>query len=222
MTIDLGIWKEQLQQAAGLKAQLLMAPELRKEELEKYKASVNQQKSAVLVLIYLDNYSNQLHLVLTKRSSKLRKHSGQISFPGGKMDKSDASIEETALREAEEEIGIDRNSNIEIIGSLSPLLIPVTGFKVFPIVAFSHDKPAFYINDDEVEELLLVKLDDIISSKNIKQKVFSKTTSAKGHLAPYFNVNNVEVWGATAMILSELIVTLFPNSDFANHQHSFY
>ncbi len=221
MLYDKNIWKEKLSQPAGLQAQLLMAPELRKEELVNYNMFVDKQKSAVLVLLYIDKPSQKIHIVLTKRSSKLRKHSGQISFPGGKMDKADKTIEETALREAEEEIGINRN-NVEILGKLSPLLIPVTGYKVYPIVAFANETTKFTINNDEVEKLILVPFDDLISIENIKQKVFSKITSQKGHRAPYFEINNNEIWGATAMILAELLVTLSPDSEFINHQFSFY
>lgn len=217
MKNNLDFYRDKLSEPAGLQAQLLMAPHLRKAELEKYNNILPQQKSAVLILIYIDKISNRPHIVLTLRSKQLRNHSGQVSFPGGKMDKADKNLEETALREASEEIGIDRNLNIEIIGKLSPLLIPITGFKVYPIVAFISEMPKFIINPNEVEKLLLVAVDDLVSTANVKEKVFAKTSSSKGHQAPYFEVNGVEIWGATAMILSELIITAFPNSDFANH-----
>jgi len=222
MIYDLRFWKDRLSKPAGLQAQLLMAPKLRKEELEKYSNVLPQHKSAVLVLIYFDKIANKSFIVLTLRSSNLRNHSGQVSFPGGKMDDSDKSLEETALREAEEEIGIDRNLNIEILGQLSPLLIPVTGFKVYPIVGFLPYKPDFSINTDEVEQLLLIPLEELTSNCIIRQKIFSKSTSKTGHSAPYFDIAGVEIWGATAMMLSELIVTLFPDSDFIKHQFSFY
>lgn len=222
MIYDIVFWKEKLRKPAGLQAQLLMAPKLRKEELEIYSNVLPQQKSAVLVLIYFDTTTNKSFIVLTLRSNNLRAHSGQVSFPGGKMEKDDKSIEDTALREAEEEIGINRNLNIEIIGHLSPLIIPITGFKVYPVVGFLQYKPDFNINTDEVEKLLLIPLEDLASNNSIKQKIFSKSTSEKGHSAPYFDIAGVEIWGATAMVLSELIVTLFPDSDFINHQLSFY
>lgn len=222
MIYDLVLWKEKLSKPAGLQAQLLMAPELRKEELEKYNNAKPQLKSAVLILIYIDEKDNKPYIVLTLRSTKLRKHSGQVSFPGGKMDESDKSLEETALREAEEEIGLKRNSDIEILGNLSPLLIPVTNFKVYPIVSFAKSKPNFRINVDEVEKILFVSLEDLLTVKNIKQKSFGKSSSGIKHQAPYFDLQNVEIWGATAMMLAELITTLFPNSEFAKHPYSFY
>ncbi len=215
MKIDINNWKNKLNKPAGLQAQLLMAPQLRKEELDKYHNSKALKKSAVLILIYIDKDDDKPYIILTLRSSKLKNHSGQISFPGGKMDAKDENIKETALREAEEEIGLNRKT-ISIIGQLSSLLIPVSKYKVYPIVAFANSKPQFKINTDEVEKLLLIPLEKLLKKENIKQQLFYKTTTNKGNLAPYFDIDDNKIWGATAMMISELIVTLFSDKHPSN------
>jgi len=212
-------FKRGLKKPSGRVGQLKMAPELRKNELLSYDNGNIKSKSAVLVLLYL--VDNELNMVLTERSSNLRKHSGQISFPGGKHDDSDKDLIETAFREAKEEIGLE-NINIEVLGSLSPIIIPVTNFEVYPFVVFSNNKPIFTINKDEVESLIEVPINILTNLKNIKRTRFDNSTSGKFLEAPYFDVLGYKVWGATAMMISELLLTLFPDSDYSRHEMSFY
>ena len=112
MDININSWKDKFFNLPGIKAQLKMSPLLRGEDIKSYGNISNSFKSAVLIILYLKN--EKLHLLLTKRSTKLKKHRGQISFPGGKMDEIDKDLLQTALREAKEEVGFDIDS--EIIG----------------------------------------------------------------------------------------------------------
>ena len=204
--IDITKWINNLKTPSGIDAQLTMAPELRVKELEEYNNSTqNSHESAVLVLIYFDK---ELKLLLTLRSEKLTKHGGQVSFPGGKKDKEDTNLEQTALREAWEEVGIEAQ-NLTLIGELSPIMIPITGFKIIPFVAISQHRPIFNINRDEVDRIIEAPISHLLDPKFRKLKVFSNPKHQYSRQAPYFDIEGVEVWGATAMIISELLGTLF-------------
>ena len=123
----------------GLLSQLKMAPVTRINEL-KMPSNNDTRKSAVLILFYPKN--NQTTIALIKRSVDNSVHSGQISFPGGKVEKDDLSLAHTALREANEEIGINLVT-VKIIGKLSKLYIPPSNFDVYPIIGITHKTPVF-------------------------------------------------------------------------------
>ncbi len=133
-------------------------------------------------------------------------HSGQIAFPGGKYEKEDISLIQTALREANEEIGIDISS-VEVLGQLSELYISHSNFLVLPVVAYTPVAPLFVLNDKEVKNIIEVKINEILSPESITQNVFMGAGNRKIH-APCYNLNNNKVWGATAMIVSELYYIL--------------
>ncbi len=193
-----------LKKTKGLASQLKMAPEMRKSDIKDYKNTENIIQSAVLILLY--KKKGELYLLLTKRSGKLLKHKGQISFPGGKKDISDINLRQTAIREAEEEIGL--SENINIIGELTPLLIPVTNFCVHQFVAYIQQLPQLKINTNEVDYILEIAISDLQNSDNIKYKNFGTSTSGRYVKAPYFNIDGNEIWGATAMMISELLDAL--------------
>jgi 8-oxo-dGTP pyrophosphatase MutT (NUDIX family) len=186
----------------GLKDQLLMAPKFRKEELKKRPKGFVARKSAILLL--LNPFSEDLSLIFTKRSSKLKVHRGQVSFPGGQKDKEDKSLQETALRETCEEIGICGNV-VKVIGNLSDLFIPPSNFDVYCIIGVLQKETSYSINTDEVESVVEVPLKMLLDSKNIKQKIFTSSSSGEQREAPYYDVMGLEIWGATAMIVSELL-----------------
>ncbi len=186
----------------GLATQLLMAPEFRKDEIANRDAAKPSRESAVALLI--NPFAEELSIIFTKRSSALKVHRGQVSFPGGQMDKTDPDFEFTALREVEEEIGIKRG-DIEVLGWLSNLFIPPTNFEVHVLVAYFKRKPVYVINPAEVEEVVEVPLQILLDKKNIKSKVFSSSSSGDERQAPYYDVKGLEIWGATAMILSEFL-----------------
>jgi 8-oxo-dGTP pyrophosphatase MutT (NUDIX family) len=186
----------------GLEAQLQMAPDFRSEEIRRRSPENNPRKSAVIIL--LNPFADELSLVFTKRSPRLKVHRGQVSFPGGQMDKDDRDLLETALREMREEIGIAAE-DIQLLGQLSDLFIPPSNFDVAVFVAVLMRPPKYRINPDEVEDVVEIPLRMLLEPENIKRKVFYKTTSGVDRSAPYYAVKDLEIWGATAMIVSELV-----------------
>ena len=186
----------------GESAQLLMAPTFRKEELLQRDFNMEVKESAVLLLF--NPFAEELSVILTKRSSRLKVHRGQVSLPGGRVDANDIDSTATALRETWEEIGIPINQ-IEVIGQLSNLYIPPTNFDVAVVLGFLKNAPLYQINLDEVEEVVEVPLSHLMNPLNIKNKVFYTSSSGQDRYAPYYDVMGLEIWGATAMMLSELI-----------------
>ena len=156
--------------------------------------------AAVLVLLY--PVINKSHFVLIERTKYKGQHSGQISFPGGKKEKKDKDIVETALREAWEETNIKKDE-ITIIGELSKLYIPPSNFEVTPILAFSKHQPDFIPNKREVVDVIEVKIEDLMKPQTIK-KMKIKFKNGKVLNTPCFDFHSKTVWGATAMILNEL------------------
>jgi 8-oxo-dGTP pyrophosphatase MutT (NUDIX family) len=190
----------------GIGAQGLMAP--KPIDSRRFQESLARpaKLSAVLVLLY--PFENEIHMALTKRPIYPGVHSGQISFPGGKKEPHDKDLIDTALREAEEEVGVDRE-DIEVIGALTDLFIIVSNFKVKPIIGLIDHKPKFILDPREVEGLLNVKLKKLNSPKNqgLKKMTFKNEITID---SPYYNVYGNVVWGATAMIISELLAVLKP------------
>lgn len=159
--------------------------------------------SSVLLLLFPDG--DQLYICLMKRPSTMTHHPGQISFPGGKVEKEDVSAEMAALREAREEVGIDPSS-IEILGKLSDLYVEVSKFSIQPFLAWADKRPDFLVNSGEVEELILLPLSDFIYAETIAEAEFQTVTGPLR--VKYYPYNGEFIWGATAMILSELIEIL--------------
>jgi len=158
------------------------------------------QKGGVLILLY--PYENKPNVVFMKRVTDNTPHSGQISFPGGRFESADKSLQITALRETEEELGISA-SEIEIIGHLTPLEIQVSNVEVRPFVGVAYKKPRFKPNPEEVDYLIEVNLKDLLDPGIIEKKVeFIREIEIE---IPYYNIRDNHVWGATAMILSEFL-----------------
>jgi len=184
---------------SGLEAHQKMLPPGRRLKTHDHElASV--KPSSVLLLLFPEG--EQIYICLIKRPSTMRHHPGQISFPGGKVEKEDHSAEMAALREAKEEVGIDP-SLIQILGKLSELYVEVSKFSIQPFLAWSDQKPEFLINQSEVEELILFPLTDFVAQETILE---TELTTVSGLLrVKYYPFNSEIIWGATAMILSELI-----------------
>ena len=198
-----GVLKKVLEgEKPGIQSQLLMAPKFREEELMQRDANLPSKKSAVLILF--NPFSTELSIIITKRSSRLKVHRGQVSLPGGRVDKSDVDVQATALRETWEEIGIP-SKHVEVIGQLSGIYIPPTNFDIVPVVGFLKEKPVYKISIDEVEEVVEVPLSQLMDSNNVNEKVFYTSSSGEDRKAPYYDVMGLEIWGATAMILSEMV-----------------
>lgn len=178
----------------GHDAQYRMAPGLRL----RLKPTSTVIKAAVLILLYPDKES--LYTVFIRRPDYPGIHSGQISLPGGKTEENDADITITALRETEEEIGINRQE-VEILGFLSPLFIPVSNMLVNPVVGFIAEKPVFHSQPGEVAELIETAIEEFLKPENIQDKI--KIIRLTRAIVPFYNINGHHIWGATAMIISE-------------------
>ena len=207
MTIE--YLKELLQQALtkelpGKDAHVKMVPQ--PLDLRRFTTTFSEppKKSGVLLLFYQDQ--GAVYFPLIKRPQYPGVHSGQVGFPGGKMEPSDPDILFTALREAEEEIGIDA-SKVEVLGRLTDLYIPTSNFLVSPVIGFIQEKPRFVPEQREVARIIATEVISLFHPEVRKQ-----TQLAVGggmYLdTPYFAVEEEVVWGATAMILSELIQVL--------------
>ena len=159
------------------------------------------RRAATLALLYplSGEASGEAAFVLTRRQPTLRAHSGQISFPGGSLD-GDETPEAAALREGWEEIGVPPDAP-EVLGQLSPLYIPPSGFAVWPVVAALGHRPAFVPHEAEVAALLEVPLAALLAPEVRRQT--TRTFRGGAFEVPYFALADQEVWGATAMMLAE-------------------
>ena len=201
--------KELLQEAftkelPGKDAHVKMAPQ--PLDLRRFTPSFSEppKKSGVLLLFY----ANQgiVYFPLIKRPQYPGVHSGQVGFPGGKMEPSDPDILFTALREAEEEIGINA-SKVEVLGRLTDLYIPTSNFLVSPVVGLVQEKPSFVPEQRDVARIIEAEVISLFHPEVRKQ---TKLAVGGGMYlgTPYFEVEEEVVWGATAMILSELVQVL--------------
>ena len=147
------------------------------------------------------------HFILIERSEYIGHHSKQIAFPGGKKDPEDSSLLQTAIRESEEEISIAME-NAEFIGAISPVYIPVSNFEVLPHVFVHNEVPTLIKSEKEVNEILFVKCSDLLDDRltTMRDIRISETSNLKQ--VPCFVLNEKVVWGATALMLSELKVIL--------------
>lgn len=190
----------------GIEAHSEIAPY--RVNYSKYTPS-SPQLAAVLILLYPIN--NETYFALIQRPNYEGKHGGQISFPGGKAERDDTSIIDTAIREAWEETNIE-DSLINIIGELTQIFIPPSNFQVTPVLATATERPNFKPDEREVEEILEIKLTELIDPNSIKQKDIELPKGKKLN-TPFFELQSKTVWGATAMILNELKHFLIRNRD---------
>ena len=194
------------QQLPGQDAQAVMMPTMSDRSRFSLEAKKGARPGGVMILFYLKD--NFLHFPLIQRPDYDGVHAKQMSFPGGKKDEEDESLKITALRETQEEIGIDP-SKIEIIGSLTELYIIASNFNVLPVIGILRGVPNFIADEHEVDEVIEVKLEDLMDDGKQKEKPLTILQGITIN-APYFDLNDKVVWGATAMILSELKQILRP------------
>jgi 8-oxo-dGTP pyrophosphatase MutT (NUDIX family) len=188
----------------GVNAHLRLAPEIRVNDLKFGITPDHAIESAVLIILY--PYKNRLYTVVILRNEYDGAHSGQISLPGGKSEESDIDFEHTALREAEEEIGIIP-SQMEILGQLSRFYVRPSNFVINSYIAYCAQRPEFHPDATEVQRIIEI---DIFNEIN-QDKIVNKTITFKNRMqvnAPGFEVGGEYMWGATAMIFSELIQIL--------------
>ncbi|HEU0124933.1 CoA pyrophosphatase [Flavobacterium sp.] len=185
----------------AVESHLKMAPKERIEGLKNLDIdALNPRMAGVMMLFYPKQ--EKTHLVLIVRNTYEGVHSAQIAFPGGKIEKDDFNFENTALRETHEEIGIEREK-IEIIKKFSPMYIPPSNFLVHPFLGIAKEELSFYPDIREVAGIIELPLSVFLNDEIIIEARLS-TSYGANILVPAFNIQNHVVWGATAMILSEL------------------
>ena len=186
----------------GKKAQFMMAPMERVKELSDLDIEkLKPRKAGVMILFYPDQ-EGMTRMILILRKTYKGVHSNQVGFPGGKVEKGDTDMLDTALRETEEEIGISRDK-ITVVREVTRCYIPPSNFSVFPFIGYSTGPLNFTPQESEVEGLIEVALEDFLSDNAVISKKMS-TSYMDDIDVPAFLLNNYVVWGATAMILSEV------------------
>ncbi len=185
----------------GLSAQLLAVPPERSELMKAIDfSSLNPKKAAVTILLYPKK--EQMQLVLIQRNTYAGVHSAQIAFPGGKIEPTDAHAAAAAFRETEEEIGVPA-SHLKLVRSFTELYIPPSNFMVYPFLVYSLEDLSFFPDPTEVAQIVEISLQEFL--ENCPIALQTRATSYNPEIeVPCFIIQGHEVWGATAMILSEL------------------
>lgn len=184
----------------GENAQFQMAPISRERIKDVNFEVLKPKKSAVLVLIFPSE--NKINTILIQRPSYKGVHSAQVAFPGGKFEDKDIQLQNTALRETNEEIGIEPEK-IKLIGRLSEVYINPSNFLVSPFIGFMNENPLFKADEREVEKIITT---DIFKLNDPAIKGFKSIQHSSGYTirSPFYDIEGYTVWGATAMMISEL------------------
>jgi 8-oxo-dGTP pyrophosphatase MutT (NUDIX family) len=171
--------------------------------------STSFRESAVAVVLFEPagqthpESAGQLKCILIQRPTYIGNHSGQVSFPGGKRDPEDENLEITAIRECKEEIGVDLRK-AALLGRLTPVFIPVSGFHVEPYLFFLQGTPVFVRDEREVEAILTISLRELLLEESIQAMDIAVSEDIILKDVPYFNLSGKQIWGATALVLNEL------------------
>ena len=202
----------------GLDAQLRLAPRPR-VGWDPLRPPAGLRDGAALLLVYPtgDAARPTPHLPLTVRGAGLRQHTGQVSLPGGSVD-ADESFETAALREASEEIGVVPAA-VRVLGRLTPLHIPISGYLLHPILGIVDDRPDFRAAEWEVARILEVPVAHLQDPSRLRWQTQTRDSAGRAVEVevPYFEVEGEVVWGATAMILAEFLALLERPDDRAPH-----
>ena len=179
-----------------------MAPIERLKELTKQSLKKNKAKRASVMVLFYPNKAGETHLALILRKTYKGVHSAQVGFPGGRQEVSDLSSKHTALRETQEEIGV-LQEDIRVLKKLTQIYIPPSNFFVEPFIGTCDKTPQFVLQQTEVEALIEVKISDLLDDGIYCTRRLS-TSYATDIEVPAYILNTHVVWGATAMMLSEV------------------
>ncbi len=181
-----------------------MSPQFRMKPDEAAPYYQNARLGAVLILFY--PLENDIHTVLIQRPSYEGVHSAQVAFPGGKKEEQDKDLITTALREAEEEVNIHQGS-VRVLNQLTELYIPPSNFLVTPVVGVATERPNLQPDAREVQDIMEVSLTELMdkSVRGVKEITPREGVTFN---SPYYNIQGRTVWGATAMMISELNAVL--------------
>ena len=190
----------------GLSSHLKLAPDSRADEIASYMKSQKQaKKSAVMILLFHEN--EKLKVVFIRRGMYVGIHAGQIAFPGGRFEDSDVTVENTAFREIEEEIGVTRDK-IELLGQLTDIYVPPSNFLISIFVGYLSERPQYKPDEREVAEIIELDFEKFLAENVISEKDFQVPSTTESVRAFYYKLPNADLWGASAMVMTELIDVL--------------
>lgn len=186
----------------GEASQIKMSPPYRLELMERNRTLMKSAKQAAVLALFYPDRNDETHLILILRKTYKGVHSAQVGFPGGKVEEQDDDLQMTALRETQEEVGVPEHQ-VQVIKHMTPMYIPPSNFTVHPFFGVSDSTPDFIKQDEEVEGLIEVSLPHFLEESSVIST--SVKTSYKIDVeVPAFKLNGHIVWGATAMMLSEV------------------
>jgi 8-oxo-dGTP pyrophosphatase MutT (NUDIX family) len=186
----------------GADSQFKMSPPFRIELIAKQQELMKQSRKAGVMALFYPDANSITHLVLILRKTYQGVHSAQIGFPGGKLEPEDSSIEYAALRETYEEVGVPMES-VKVIKAMTEVYIPPSNFTVYPFIGITETTPMFAKQDDEVEAIIELQLQELFHDANQTSQRVMTSLSMEVEV-PAFELNGHLVWGATAMMLSEI------------------
>lgn len=183
-------------------SQFKMSPPFRTELVERYKKKMAYAKRAGVMALCYPDLDQRTRIILILRKTYKGVHSAQIGFPGGKIEPGDSDLQMTALRETYEEVGVNMEQ-IEVLKQLTEVYIPPSNFYVQPFFGISKTTPSFVKQDDEVEDIVEVLLDHLLDDELVTSRYVPTSYNVEVEV-PAFQLNGHVVWGATAMMLSEI------------------
>jgi 8-oxo-dGTP pyrophosphatase MutT (NUDIX family) len=185
----------------GAAAHCPLAPRPRREWPPGFNPAHIRNAAGLLLVVPVESHA---HVVLTVRAGTLERHSGQVSLPGGVVDLGE-TFEKAALREAQEEVSLDP-SLVRVLGPLTPVDIPVSGFRLHPVLACAPTRPSLRPSDGEVARILEIPLEELAAAGAIRMRSLVRDEGTVE--IPYFLAGDADIWGATAMVLGECLALL--------------